>query len=236
LALQFSLVRSGLRSTATKIASAAVEGAIRGLGAWGPVVHVMLFAVGAVRFVPGALLGLTGGILFGPLWGSLVNLAGATLGATAAFLIARYLAADWVRGKAGARLERLIQGVEAEGWRFVALTRLVPLIPFNLLNYALGLTHIPVTAYVLTSFVCMIPGALAYGWLGHAGREAAAGNVAAIRYGLIDLAMLAAVAFVPRLERRFRGDANVRVIEVAEMLPLGGGRVKKIAIIDARPG
>ena len=94
------------------------------------------------------------------------------LGATAAFLVARYLAADWVREKSGARLERLIKGVEAERWRFVAFTRLVPLIPFNLLNYALGLTRIPVIAYMVASLVCMAPGTLAYTWLGYAGREA----------------------------------------------------------------
>ena len=72
---------------------ALIESAICGLGLWAPLVHVVLFAVGTVLFVPGAIFGLAGGALFGPLWGTLLNLAGATLGATAAFLIARYLAA-----------------------------------------------------------------------------------------------------------------------------------------------
>ena len=148
-----------------------IENGIRSLGPWGPAAHVALFALGTVLFVPGALFGLAGGVLFGPVWGTILNIAGATLGATAAFLVARYVAADWVREKAGTRLERLIKGVEAEGWRFVALTRLVPLIPFNLLNYALGLTRIPVASYILASLVCMVPGTLAYTWLGHAGRE-----------------------------------------------------------------
>jgi uncharacterized membrane protein YdjX (TVP38/TMEM64 family)/rhodanese-related sulfurtransferase len=218
-----------------RIDPAAVESAIRSLGLWGPVAHVALFALAAVLFVPGALFGLAGGILFGPILGALVNLTGATLGATAAFLIARYLAADRVRAKAGARLERLIQGVEAEGWRFVALMRLVPLVPFNLLNYAMGLTRIPVAAYALTSLVCMIPGALAYAWLGHAGRAAIAGNEAAIRYGLIGLALLAAVAFVPRLLRRFRGDERVRWIEAAELSPhLGRAGEEGTTVIDVR--
>jgi uncharacterized membrane protein YdjX (TVP38/TMEM64 family) len=143
---------------------ALIETAMRGLGPWGPVAHVALFALGTVLFVPGALFGQARGVLIGPAWGTLLNLAGATLGATAAFLVARYVAVDWVRRRAGARLERLIKGVEAEGWRFVALTRLVPLIPSNLLNYALGLTRIPALAYVLASLVCMAPGALAYTW------------------------------------------------------------------------
>ena len=108
---------------------ALIESAIRDLGLWAPLVHVVLFALGTILFVPGAIFGLAGGALFGPLWGTLLNLAGATLGATAAFLVARYLAADWVRRKAGGRLDRLIAGVEAEGWRFVAFVRLVPLVP-----------------------------------------------------------------------------------------------------------
>ena len=129
-------------------------------------------------------------------WGTLLNLAGGTLGATGAFLIARYVAADWVRAEAGGRLQRLIAGVEAEGWRFVAFVRLVPLFPFNLLNYALGLTQIPLVHYTLASLVCMAPGTLAYAWLGYAGREALADNATAIHYGLIALALLAAIALL----------------------------------------
>jgi uncharacterized membrane protein YdjX (TVP38/TMEM64 family)/rhodanese-related sulfurtransferase len=206
---------------------------MRGLGPWGPVAYVALFALGTVLFVPGALFALAGGVLFGPVWGTFLNLAGATLGATAAFLVARYVAADWVRRKAGARLERLIKGVEAEGWRFVALTRLVPLIPFNLLNYALGLTRIPALAYVLASLVCMAPGALAYTWLGYAGREAMAGNDAAIRYGLMGLGLLAAVAFLPRLVRRFKNEGTVHWIEVGELASRLDG-AEAVAVIDVR--
>ncbi len=149
---------------------ALLETTLCDLGPWAPLAHIALF-------------GLAGGALFGPLWGTAFNLVGATLGATAAFLVGRYLAADWVRRRTGARLARLIAGVEAEGWRFVAFVRLVPLFPFNLVNYALGLTRIPLTSYILASLVCMAPGTLAYAWLGYAGREAAAGNAAAIRYG-----------------------------------------------------
>jgi uncharacterized membrane protein YdjX (TVP38/TMEM64 family)/rhodanese-related sulfurtransferase len=173
-------------------------------GPWAPALHVLLFALGTVLFVPGSLFGLAGGALFGPVLGTMVNVAGATLGAVAAFLIARYAAADWTRQKVGARLERLIAGVEAEGWRFVALVRLVPFFPFNLMNYALGLTRIALGEYALASLICMIPGTLAYSWLGHAGREAAEGSTDAIRYGLLGLAALAATAFVPRLIRRWR--------------------------------
>ena len=110
-----------------------------------------------------------------------------------------------MRRRAGPWLTRLMAGVEAEGWHFVAFVRLVPLFPFNLTNYALGLARISLKHYVLASLVCMAPGTLAYAWLGYAGREAVAGNAAAIRYGLIGLALLAAIAFLPRLMRPAQG-------------------------------
>ena len=212
---------------------ALIENAMRALGPWAPVAHVVLFALGTVLFVPGILFALAGGMLFGPVWGTILNLTGATLGATAAFLAARYLAGDWVRHKAGGRLDRLIAGVEAEGWRFVAFVRLVPLVPFNLLNYALGLTRIPLIPYVLASLVCMAPGAVAYTWLGHAGREAAAGNVTAIRYGLLALGLLAAIALLPRLIRRLRGEETPRWIAAGE-LAAGLDEAGSTAVVDVR--
>ena len=210
-----------------------IEHAIRTLGLWGPVAYVALFALATVLFLPGALFAVAGGALFGPVWGTIVNLTGASLGATLAFLIARYVAADWVRQKAGTRLERLIKGVEAEGWRCVALMRLMPFIPFNLLNYALGLTRIPVASYVLASVISMTPGAAAYTWLGYAGREAVAGNDAAIRYGLMGLALLALVAFAPRLLARLKDGNSVRWIEVGELAPRLDRR-EAVAVIDVR--
>jgi uncharacterized membrane protein YdjX (TVP38/TMEM64 family) len=81
------------------------------------------------------------------------------LGATLAFVIARYVASDWVAERSSDRLGRLMRGVEEEGWRFVAFVRLVPLFPFNLVNYAFGLTRIRLREYVLASLVCMAPGA-----------------------------------------------------------------------------
>jgi rhodanese-related sulfurtransferase len=81
------------------------------------------------------------------------------------------------------------------------------LFPFNLTNYALGLTRIGFLQYLVTSFVCMAPGAIAYSWLGHAGREALAGDTSAIRYGLLALGLLAAIIFLPRLFGTFRSSA-----------------------------
>lgn len=173
-------------------------------GAWASASFVGIYAVATVLFFPGSILTLAAGAVFGPVLGTLCSLSGATLGATLAFLIARYFASDWVARTSGGRLKQLIEGVEAEGWRFVAFVRLVPLFPFNLANYALGLTRVPLLAYVVASFVFMLPGALAYAWLGHAGRAVVDGNEGAIRSALLALAFLAAVAFLPRLVRRYR--------------------------------
>ncbi len=186
---------------------AMLESGLREMGWVAPLVFMLLYALAAVLFLPGSVLTIAGGALFGPVWGTLYNLTGATLGAMLAFLIARHLAGDWVARKAGGGLGRLIAGVEAEGWRFVAFVRLVPVFPYNLLNYALGLTRIRLSHYVVTTYVCMLPGALAYTYLGYAGREAIAGGEGTIRKALLALALLAVVAFLPRLVRRLRGSA-----------------------------
>jgi uncharacterized membrane protein YdjX (TVP38/TMEM64 family) len=141
-----------------------------------PILFVLVYAAVTVLFVPGSILTIAGGALFGPVWGTLWNLSGATLGATLAFLMARYVASDWVSRTTGERLTRLMRGVEEEGWRFVAFVRLVPFFPFNLVNYAFGLTRIRIIEYVAASFVCMAPGALAYTWLGCAGRKPLRGS------------------------------------------------------------
>ena len=167
---------------------AAIEAWVAAQGLWAPLLFMALYAIGAVLFLPGSALTLAGGALFGPWFGTLYSLTGATVGATLAFLVARHLAADWVRARTGPRMEQLVGGVEQEGWRFVAFTRLVPLFPFNLLNYALGLTRIPLWHYVLATWICMLPGAFAYTWLGHVGREAIAGGEGVIQKGLLALA------------------------------------------------
>jgi hypothetical protein len=122
--------------------AARLERELQRFGRWAPLLFVGLYALSTVLFVPGSVLTVVGGALFGPVWGTLWNLTGATLGATFAFLTARYVASDWVSRTAGERLTRVIRGVEEEGWRFVAFVRLVGLFPFNLVNYAFGLTRI----------------------------------------------------------------------------------------------
>ena len=210
---------------------ATLDAWLASLGPWAPIGYVILFALATVAFVPGVVFSLAGGALFGPLWGSLWNLTGATLGAILAFLVARYIAGDWVARKTGGLLKRLIDGIDTEGWRFVAFVRLVPLFPFNLSNYALGLTRIPLHHYVIPTLVCMVPGAVAYTWLGYAGRGALSGDTGAVRYGLLGLGLLAAIALLPRLIGRLRRSfAWIGVNELKRRLDCGDA----VAVIDVR--
>lgn len=209
---------------------AALQAWVEGAGAAGPIVFMALYALATVLLLPGSVLTLAGGALFGPVWGTLWNLTGATIGAALAFLVARYLGADWVTRRAGPRLSRLNDGVSAEGWRFVAFVRLVPLFPFNLLNYALGLTRIPFVAYVLATWLFMLPGAFAYTWLGFAGREALAGGEGMIRNILIALALLAAVAFLPRFVRKLRKKPMLAVDTLKQQLDAG----EDVLMLDVR--
>ncbi|MFP4607588.1 MAG: VTT domain-containing protein [Thiohalospira sp.] len=213
-----------------RIDPADVEAWIQGTGGLAPLLFLALYTLGAVLFLPGSVLTLAGGALFGPVLGTAVNLAGATIGGTLAFLIARYLASDWVAERAGGRLKQLKEGVEAEGWRFVAFTRLVPIFPYNLLNYALGLTRIPVLPYVVATLVCMAPGAAAYTYLGYVGREAATGAEGLIQKGLLGLALLAVAAFLPRLVARLRRRPMLEVDEVQHRLARGDD----LLVVDVR--
>lgn len=186
-----------------------------------PLLFALLYALATVLFVPGSVITLAGGALFGPAWGALYNLVGATLGAALSFLIARYLAGGWAERRAGGRMRRLKRGVETEGWRFVALVRLVPLFPFNLLNYSLGLTGVRFGHYVVASFVFMLPGAFAYTWLGHVGREAFAGGDGLIQKGLLALALVGLVAFLPRLVVALRRGPGLEVQTLRSQLSTG---------------
>jgi uncharacterized membrane protein YdjX (TVP38/TMEM64 family)/rhodanese-related sulfurtransferase len=208
----------------------ALESWVRDAGPVAPLLFILIYALAAVLFLPGSALTLAGGALFGPVLGTFYNLTGATLGATLAFLIARYLAADWVTNKTGGRVKQLINGVEGEGWRFVAFVRLVPLFPFNLLNYALGLTRLRLLHYILATSLFMLPGTIAFTYLGYAGREAVAGGEGLIQKGLLALALLAVVAFLPRLIGNLRRGPMIDIPELRQRIDTE----KKLLVLDVR--
>ena len=195
-----------------------IEQWINQAGWWAPVIFILIYTMAAVLFLPGSVFTLAGGVIFGPVLGVVVNVTGATMGATLSFLIARYLASDIVSQRSGGKLKQLINGVEAEGWRFVAFVRLVPLFPFNLLNYTLGLTKIRFSEYVGATFIFIIPACIAYTYIGYAGREAVGGGDGLINNILIALALLAVVIFIPRFVATIRRGPSIDVNELKQRL------------------
>ncbi len=186
------------------ITAEALEARIASLGVWAPVGFVLLYAIATVVMVPGSIFDLIGGALFGPYFGCALNLAGGSLGAALAFLVARYIARDWVEVRAGRRTRGIVNSVDADGWQFVAFVRLVPIFPYNVMNYLLGLTHIPFPQYIVATLVFMAPSTVVYTWIGVAGREALAGDTNNLRYALLALGLLAVMLMVPRFYKRWK--------------------------------
>jgi uncharacterized membrane protein YdjX (TVP38/TMEM64 family) len=149
---------------------------IASLGAIGAIAFIGIYIVAAVAFLPGSILTLGAGVVFGVWLGAIYVFIGATLGATAAFLVGRYFARDWVAKKIADndKFRAIDRAIGTEGLKIVLLTRLSPVFPFNLLNYALGLTGVSIKDYVIGS-VGMIPGTLMYVYIG-----SLAGNLALI--------------------------------------------------------
>lgn len=150
---------------------------VEGLGPWAPAVFILGYAAATVAFAPGSLLTLAAGALFGLVKGTLYAWTGATLGACAAFLIARYGARGWVERKLEGkpRFQELDRSIGRDGGKIVALLRLAPVFPFVLLNYALGLTRVRFVHYAWAC-LAMVPGTLLYVYYGHVGRQALAGG------------------------------------------------------------
>ena len=141
---------------------------IERLGAWGPIAFVFLYILATVLFLPGSIVTLGAGVLFGVVAGSVYVSIASTVGATAAFLIGRYLARDWVvrKIKGNQTFQAIDDAVAEGGWRIVGLTRLSPIFPFNMLNYAFGLTQVSLRDYFFASWIGMMPGTVMYVYLG----------------------------------------------------------------------
>ena len=148
---------------------------IQNLGPTAPVAFIGIYAFAVVALIPASLLTIAGGAVFGLIRGVIYALIGATLGSTAAFLLGRYVARRLVakRLEAMPRFQAIEQAVSARGRRIVFLLRLSPVIPFNFLNYALGLTTISAWDFVIAS-LGTIPGAFVYAYAGKVTGEALA--------------------------------------------------------------
>lgn len=192
---------------------------VDGLGAWGPAAFIAGYALAVVAFVPGSLLTLAGGAIFGLARGTIYVFAGATLGACAAFLVARYLARRSIERRLAGhpRFAAVDRAIATQGRKIAFLLRLSPVFPFVLLNYALGLTRVRFLDY-LVACLGMLPGTLLYVYYGKL-----AGDVAALAGGAAEVprdarywtllgaglaATLLVTAYVTRLARRALAEAE----------------------------
>ena len=197
--------------------------AVDALGVWGPIVFIAGYAIACVAFVPASLLTLAAGALFGVVRGTVFVLIGATLGSLAAFLIARYLARDWIAARVAKdpRFAAIDAAIAEQGRKVVFLLRLSPVVPFSVLNYALGLTTVRVGDFILAS-AGMLPGTLLYVYSGNlASVVAGASNAAAppkgpAFYTVLGLGLAATAAvtvLVTRVAKKALAHATARSAE-----------------------
>jgi uncharacterized membrane protein YdjX (TVP38/TMEM64 family) len=180
---------------------------IKGLGSLAPLVFILIYVAAVVAALPAAPISVVAAALFGSLWGVILVNIGATLGAALAFLTGRYFAREAVVGWLGknekfSRLDRL---TEKHGAIIVALTRLVPIFPFNLLNYAFGLTRVPFWTYTFWTWLCIIPGTILYVVGADAILQGAAhGKVPWTLIGAFAAALIVLIILVHLARRRLR--------------------------------
>ncbi|TDI44609.1 MAG: TVP38/TMEM64 family protein [Acidobacteria bacterium] len=196
-----------------------LNASVADLGVFGMVIFALVYAAATVLMVPGSLLTLAGGAVFGLVPGFVTVWNGATLGAALAFLVSRFLARKrveaWIQEKPSFRV--IDKAVAKEGWKIVFLTRLSPVFPFNFQNYAYGLTSVPFWHYVLASWTGMIPGSFLYvyfGTLGRSGLEAASGTASeqTLKLALQIVGLLATLAvtvLITRTAKRALNEAGV---------------------------
>ncbi len=161
-----------LRTFAKDIPScASIQQHLDEWGVWGPIVFFLIYVVACVAFIPGTIVTLLAGLAFGAGWGTLIVSLASTTGAILSFLIARYIARDAVESFLGkqAWFNKFKSSVESNGFSYMLFARLMPVFPFNGLNYASGLTPIKFKDYALASWIGMLPGTFVYVYLGETG-------------------------------------------------------------------
>jgi uncharacterized membrane protein YdjX (TVP38/TMEM64 family) len=147
---------------------ARVKAQVIGWGAWGPVVYMLLYAVGPSLLVPGAVMTIAGGLAFGTKWGSVYSLIGGDVGAIVAFAAGRFLGKSFVERIVGERFKPMLHRIAKNGFQIILYLRFVPVIPYNALNLLAGASPITFYDYFWATMIGMIPGTILYAFLGDA--------------------------------------------------------------------
>ncbi|HUZ75276.1 MAG TPA: VTT domain-containing protein [Stellaceae bacterium] len=176
----------------------------RAIAAWpaAPLVFLAAHVVASLCFFPRTVLAMAAGLVFGMGWGVTWAVCGSVLGAVAGFLLARYVNGGLIEPESMPRLGPVLQRAEAGGWRAVMALRLIPVVPHSLANYALGLTRLKLSSYLLGSFLGQLPMTIAYVDLGAAGGRLWQGGTSWIAPTVIGFAALLVSVLLPRFARQ----------------------------------
>jgi uncharacterized membrane protein YdjX (TVP38/TMEM64 family) len=183
-----------------------IRTAIQSAGSIGPLLYLLIYSIAPTFFFPSWVLSVAGGLAFGPVWGTLLTLIGATIGATLAFFVARYLGRDFVARLLKGRFKMLDDKLAARGFQVIFFLRLIPLVPFDVLDYIGGLSKISVRDYVLGTFLGIIPGTFAYVYLGHSLTDIYSWQFA------VAVGFLVLLALIPVLYKRWKNGVRSRFI------------------------
>ena len=183
----------------------AIRAAIQSVGPLAPLLYLLIYSIAPVFFVPGWIITIGGGLAFGAVWGTVLTVIGATIGATLAFFVARTMGRDFVARVLKEKfktLNTLDEQAATHGFQVIFYLRLIPLVPFNVLDYVAGISKVGTRDYILGTFLGIIPGTFAYVYLG-----SALTNIYSWQFaGAVGLLVLLAVA--PMLYQRWKGQRN----------------------------
>jgi uncharacterized membrane protein YdjX (TVP38/TMEM64 family) len=192
---------------------------VAGLGAWAPVVFAIVYVIAVIALAPAEIMSLAAGFIFGA-WGFPIVVVSATVGATLAFLLSRYVARERVRAFVRKRplLQAVDRAVADEGWKIVVMLRLNPLVPFNLQNYFFGVTDVRLVPYLVSTFFGIMPGAAMYVYFGTLGQAVTSGEShGPAKIAVLILGLVATAGVIFLVGRKAR--AKLQAIGIPEGAP-----------------
>jgi uncharacterized membrane protein YdjX (TVP38/TMEM64 family) len=199
-----AFIGSAIIKFSDQVNISAIRQIVEQVGIFAPMVFIGIYILVIVCSMPAAPLTMAAGLIWGPIWGTIFSLIGAMSGASIAFLIARYIASEWVQQNAGKIGQKILNGIKHNSWKFVAVIRLVPVFPFAITNYAFGVTAISFRSFWFASIIFMAPGAFAYAYLGSLGDDVLQGDFKnIITKILLVIGMFALLACIPWLLKLF---------------------------------
>jgi uncharacterized membrane protein YdjX (TVP38/TMEM64 family) len=176
-----------------------IQLSLKSCGCIAPFIFIFVYSIAPTFFIPITPLSITAGILFGPILGTVYTVIGATFGGCIAFLVSRYLLKDWVDKKTPSRVAIFREKITKEGWKFLAISRITPIFPFNVQNYIFGLTDIQIKTFFLVSLYSLIPGSFTYVYLGYAGKSLFKGDEKMFFNMAIAAVLLLLFTFLPKI-------------------------------------